>query len=231
MAAQKGEEERKRALRLKGIRWPVHMCAHTTVLLLQSNRHRPFLLLMHHFLFSGYLLLIYFAALPAMKERAGEPVPPSFSASHTFCTLSASYFISSLWYFLPPFNLLNCTPRCPSPLCLSYHIFYLFGFHFFLFSFPAPLLHLWLTNYITAPHFDKPFLNSLASFLQSNQTPSVLMIRQPQIFFSALPLSALLFHYLTPHFIYPSGLSGEAIRTETRHWLNSLCTITSALCV
>lgn len=84
MAAQKGEEERKRALRLKGIRWPVHMCAHTSVLLLQSNRHWPFLLLMHHFLFSGYLLLIYFAALPAMKERAGEPAPhPSLPRTHS----------------------------------------------------------------------------------------------------------------------------------------------------
>lgn len=172
-----------------------------------------------------------FCCPPCYEGTGRRARPPSFSASHTFCTLSASYFISSLWYFPRPLYLLNCPPRCPSPLCLSCHIFYLFGFHFFLFSFPAPLLHLWLTNYITAPHFDKPFLNSLASFLQYNQTPSVLMIRQPQIFFSALPLSALLFHYLTPHFIYPSGLSGEAIRTETRHWLNSLCTITSALCV
>lgn len=143
MAAQKGEEERKRALRLKGIRWPIHMCAHTSVLLLQSNRHWPFLLLMHHFLFSGYLLLIYFAALPAMKERAGEPVPPSFSASHTFCTLSASYFISSLWYFLHPFYLLNCTPRCPSLSFLSHFLPVWLPFFPFLLSCTSstPLTH------------------------------------------------------------------------------------------
>lgn len=171
---------------------------------------------------------------PPCYEGTGRRARPPILLCLAHILYSFCFLFYFLFVILPPSVLplkLHSPLPLPSPLCLSCHIFYLFGFHFFLFSFPAPLLHLWLTNYITAPHFDKPFLNSLASFLQSNQTPSVLMIRQPQIFFSALPLSALLFHYLTPHFIYPSGLSGEAIRTETRHWLNSLCTITSALCV
>lgn len=140
MAAQKGEEERKRALRLKGIRWPIHMCAHTSVLLLQSNRHWPFLLLMHHFLFSGYLLLIYFAALPAMKERAGEPVPPSFSASHilySFCFLF--YF---LFVILPPsvlpLKLHSPLPLSVFPVTFSTRLASIFSF--------SPFLHLFYTS-------------------------------------------------------------------------------------
>ena len=98
-----------------------HKRTHSCILPLQSNRHWAFLPLMHHFLFSGYPVLIYSPSY----DGTGPPHQQYPSSSHTACTLSVPLFVISL--------LLHFCIFAPSLLLITFSSF------FSLFSSPYTL--------------------------------------------------------------------------------------------
>lgn len=108
-------------------------CTHTAVFFRcsRTDTQWPFLLLMHRFLFSGYLVLIYSPSLPPLKELAADLLPLSCSLSHTPSPLS-----------IPPFAPFLCS--------LPFHILapaYLSSSTFMLILLPITFFHL------SVPHF------------------------------------------------------------------------------
>lgn len=125
------------------------LCTHPAVFFhcSRTDTEWPFLLLMHRFLFYGYLVLIYSLSLHPLKELAADLLPLSCSLTHLFLfphTLSlyvlslstsslsliqvlpslCSFFsLSQFFTCLPPFFLL------PLPHLFHKSDFYLLPIH------------------------------------------------------------------------------------------------------
>lgn len=165
---RRGDRAQRKSTQIEGYQMAgTCSCTHTAVFFRCSRTHTecPFLLLMHRFLFSGYLVLIYSPSLPLLKELAAGLLPP-LPLSHThfllflFLHTLPLYVLSLSTSLLPLISVL--TPPC-SLFSLSH--FFTCLLPFFLLSFPH-LFH--KSDFTLHLHFHKPLL--LPWLISSNLT-------------------------------------------------------------